>query len=57
MRGKACRRGLVLLLMPVALSMAACEEPQTTYPITGAPCGPGDAVRSLDASDLTPPCP
>ncbi len=40
----------------VALALlAACEGPQTNYPMSGEECAPEDPVRTLDSRECTPP--
>ena len=40
----------------VALALlAACEGPQSNYPVSGEECAPTDPVQTIDARECTPP--
>ncbi len=42
----------VLALLGTVL-LAACTEPDT-YPVSGEPCAPGDAVKTVDPLTCVP---
>ena len=44
---------ILLAAMLLAL-LSACTEPQTSYPVSGEQCGPGDPVQTVDASFCPP---
>jgi hypothetical protein len=44
------------LIIGIAWLVAGCEEPETaTYPVSGQPCSPDDAVHKLGPIDCVPP--
>ncbi|MCU0856168.1 MAG: hypothetical protein MUF63_15005 [Rhodobacteraceae bacterium] len=44
----------ILLAAALLALLSACTEPQTTYPITGEECGPGDPVQTVDPTFCPP---
>ena len=44
------RANLALLPLLAALLISACTRTDT-YPLTGAPCGPDDPVKTLEGAD------
>jgi hypothetical protein len=45
---------LIIALLCSPLVLSGCED-DGKYPVSGEECGPNDPVKTLDASDCTPP--